>query len=301
MSIGIVSAKNRRIESGPYDSYLQTDAAINRGNSGGPLFNMAGEVIGINTAILSPTGGSVGIGFSVPSALAMPVIDQLRQFGETRRGWLGVRIQNVDETTAEALNLGRARGALIAGIDDKGPAKPAGLETGDVIIQFDGKDVRESSDLPRIVAATPVGKEVEVRIMRKGQEQTRRVTLGRLEDGERQQLAALGSQPNQTAAPATTTVLGMELAGVNDQIRRRFNLKDGVRGVVVTRVDANSNAADKRLAAGDMILEVGQESVTSPADVSRRVDQLKKDGRRAALLQVQNAAGEVRFVAVTIN
>ncbi len=301
VSIGIVSAKNRRIESGPYDSYLQTDAAINRGNSGGPLFNMAGEVIGINTAILSPTGGSVGIGFSVPSALAMPVIDQLRQFGETRRGWLGVRIQNVDETTAEALNLGRARGALIAGIDDKGPAKPAGLETGDVIIQFDGKDVRESSDLPRIVAATPVGKEVEVRIMRKGQEQTRRVTLGRLEDGERQQLAALGSQPNQTAAPATTTVLGMELAGVNDQIRRRFNLKDGVRGVVVTRVDANSNAADKRLAAGDMILEVGQESVTSPADVSRRVDQLKKDGRRAALLQVQNAAGEVRFVAVTIN
>jgi serine protease Do len=161
--------------------------------------------------------------------------------------------------------------------------------------------VRESSDLPRIVAATPVGKEVDVRIMRKGQEETRRVTLGRLEDGERQQQAALGSQPNQPAAPATTTVLGMELAGVNDQIRRRFNLKDGVRGVVVTRVDANSNAADKRLAAGDVILEVGQEPVSSPADVSRRVDQLKKDGRRAALLQVQNAAGEVRFVAVTIN
>ncbi len=302
VSIGIVSAKNRRIESGPYDSYIQTDAAINRGNSGGPLFNLQGEVIGINTAILSPSGGSVGIGFSVPSALAMPVIDQLRQFGETRRGWLGVRIQNVDEATAEALGIGRPRGALVAGIDDKGPAKPAGLETGDVILQFDGKDVRESSDLPRIVAATPVGKEVEVRVSRKGREQSLKVTLGRLEDGERQQQASLGQQPNQNnAQPQTATVLGMELAGISEQLRRRFSLRENVRGVVVTRVDPNSNAADKRLVAGDVILEVGQEPVNSPADVNRRVDQLKRDGRRAALLQVQNAQGEVRFVAVTIN
>ncbi len=302
VSIGIVSAKNRRIESGPYDSYIQTDAAINRGNSGGPLFNMAGEVIGINTAILSPTGGSVGIGFSVPSALAMPVIDQLRQFGETRRGWLGVRIQGVDETTAEALGLGRPRGALIAGIDDRGPAKPAGLETGDVIIQFDGREVRESADLPRIVAATPVGKEVDVRIMRKGKEETRRVTLGRLEDGERQQQASVGGQPTQPNAPApTATVLGMELSGVNDQLRRRFNLREGARGVVVTRVEGNSNAADKRIVPGDIILEVGQEAVSNPAEVTRRVEQLRRDGRRAALLQVQNAQGDVRFVAVAIN
>jgi serine protease Do len=302
VSIGIVSAKNRRIESGPYDSYIQTDAAINRGNSGGPLFNMQGEVIGINTAILSPTGGSVGIGFSVPSTLAMPVIEQLRQFGETRRGWLGVPIQGVDEPTAEALGLGRPRGALIAGIDDKGPARPAGLETGDVIIQFDGRDVRESADLPRIVAATPVGKEVDVRIVRKGKEETRKVTLGRLEDGERQQQASVGGQPTQPNAPApTTSVLGMELSGVSDQIRRRFNLRENVRGVVVTRVDSNSNAADKRIVPGDVILEVGQEPVASPADVTRRIDQLKRDGRRAALLQVQNAAGDVRFVAVAVN
>lgn len=302
VSIGIVSAKNRRIESGPYDAYIQTDAAINRGNSGGPLFNMAGEVIGINTAILSPSGGSVGIGFSVPSSLAVPVIEQLRQYGETRRGWLGVRIQNVDDATADALGLGRARGALIAGVDEKGPAKPAGLEVGDVIVQFDGRDVRESTDLPRIVAATPVGKEVDVRIVRKGQEQVKRVTLGRLEDGERQQQAALGGQPTQpNAGAATATILGMELSALNDQVRRRFNLREGVRGVVVTRVDANSNAADKRLQAGDVILEVGQEPVNSPADVARRVEQLKREGRRAALLQVQNAAGEVRFVAVAIN
>jgi serine protease Do len=302
VSIGIVSAKNRQIQSGPYDAYLQTDAAINRGNSGGPLFNMAGEVIGINTAILSPSGGSVGIGFSVPSTLAMPVIDQLRQFGETRRGWLGVRIQNVDEATAEALNLGRPRGALVAGVDERGPARPAGIETGDVIVQFDGRDVRESSDLPRIVANTPVGKEVDVRIIRRGQEQTRKVTLGRLEDNERQQQASLGNQPGQPQArPQTATALGMELSGVTDDLRRRFNLREGTRGVVVTRVEANSNAADKRLVAGDVILEVGQEPVASPADVTRRVDQLRRDGRRAALLQVQNAQGDVRFVAVNIN
>ena len=171
-----------------------------------------------------------------------------------------------------------------------------------MITQFDGKDVRESQDLPRIVAATPVGKEVDVRIMRKGKEEIRKVTLGRLEDGEKAQQAALGTQPNQpSAAPATTSVLGMELAGATDQVRRRFSLKDGIKGVVVTRVDANSNAADKRLVPGDVILEVGQEPVTNPADVSKRVDQLKKDGRKAALLQVQNAAGDVRFVAVAIN
>ncbi|MFL5206074.1 MAG: Do family serine endopeptidase, partial [Microvirga sp.] len=184
VTAGIVSARGRNIESGPYDNYIQTDASINKGNSGGPLFNMNGEVIGINTAILSPTGGSVGIGFAVPASTAVPIIDQLRQFGETRRGWLGVRIQNVDDATAEALNLGTARGALIAGIDEKGPAKPAGLEVGDVIVRFDGKEVKDSRDLPRIVASSPVGKAVDVAIVRKGQEMTKQVTLGRLEDTE---------------------------------------------------------------------------------------------------------------------
>ena len=186
VTAGIVSARGRNIDSGPYDNYIQTDASINKGNSGGPLFNMNGEVIGINTAILSPTGGSVGIGFAVPASTAVPIIDQLRQFGETRRGWLGVRIQNVDDATAEALNLGTARGALIAGIDDKGPAKPAGLEVGDVIVRFDGKEVKDSRDLPRIVASTSVGKAVDVAIVRKGQEMTKQVTLGRLEDTEKQ-------------------------------------------------------------------------------------------------------------------
>src|SRR5829696_2788119 len=297
VTAGIVSARGRNIESGPYDNYIQTDASINKGNSGGPLFNMNGEVIGINTAILSPTGGSVGIGFAVPAATAAPVIDQLRQFGETRRGWLGVRIQNVDDATAEALGLGSARGALVAGIDDKGPARPAGLEVGDVIIKFDGRDIKTSGELPRVVASTPVGKAVDVTIIRKGKEQTRSVTLGRLEDNERQ--ASL-SQPSTEVPSVTRRALGLELSGLTEELRRRYGIKETVKGVVVTRVDPNSAAADKRIQAGEVIVEVGQEPVSSPADLTRRVDALKKDGRKSALLLVANAQGEVRFVAVSI-
>jgi serine protease Do len=297
VTAGIVSARGRNIESGPYDNYIQTDASINKGNSGGPLFNMNGEVVGINTAILSPTGGSVGIGFAVPSATAAPVIDQLREFGETRRGWLGVRIQNVDDATAEALGLGSARGALVAGIDEKGPARPAGLEVGDVIVKFDGRDIKTSGELPRVVASTPVGKAVDVTIVRKGKEQTRSVTLGRLEDNERQ--ASL-SQPPTDVPSVTRRALGLELSGLTEELRRKFSIKETVKGVVVTRVDPNSAAADKRIQAGEVIVEVGQEPVSSPADLARRVDALKKDGRKSALLLVANAQGEVRFVAVSI-
>ncbi|WP_229428600.1 DegQ family serine endoprotease [Microvirga pudoricolor] len=297
VTAGIVSARGRNIESGPYDNYIQTDASINKGNSGGPLFNMNGEVIGINTAILSPTGGSVGIGFAVPASTAVPVIDQLREFGETRRGWLGVRIQNVDDATAEALSLGTPRGALIAGIDDKGPARPAGLEIGDVIVRFDGKEVKDSRDLPRIVSSTPVGKQVDVQIMRKGKEETKKVTLGRLEDGEKQ--ASL-QQPSTETPTATRQALGLSLSGMNDELRKRYSLKDDLKGVVVTRVDPNSNAADKRIQAGEVIVEVGQEPVSNPADVTKRIDTLKGEGRKSALLLVSNAQGEVRFVAVSI-
>ena len=169
VTAGIVSARNRDINSGPYDNYIQTDAAINRGNSGGPLFNLNGDVIGVNTAIISPSGGSIGIGFAVPSNSAVAVINQLRQFGETRRGWLGVRIQQVTDDIAESLSIKPARGALVAGIDDRGPAKPGGIEPGDVVVKFDGRDIKEMHDLPRIVADTPVGKEVESRRHSQGQ------------------------------------------------------------------------------------------------------------------------------------
>src|SRR5882762_8637860 len=191
VTAGIVSARNRDISQGPYDNYIQTDAAINRGNSGGPLFNLDGDVVGINTAIISPSGGSIGIGFAVPAKTAIAVIDQLQNFGETRRGWLGVRIQQVTDELAESLGIKPARGALVAGIDDKGPAKPAGIEPGDVIVTFDGKEIKEMRDLPRAVADTPVGKDVPVIVIRKGKEETRIVKLGRLEDGEKAQQAAL--------------------------------------------------------------------------------------------------------------
>jgi serine protease Do len=301
VSSGIVSARNRDISQGPYDTYIQTDAAINKGNSGGPLFNMAGEVIGINTAILSPTGGSVGIGFAVPSTLATNIVDQLKEFGETRRGWLGVRIQTVDDATAEALGLGTARGALVAGIDEKGPAKPAGLETGDVIVKFDGKDVKDSRDLPRIVAATPVGKDVPIQIVRKGKEETKTVKLGRLEDGEKVQSASVNKPAAEPAKPAVTSALGLEFSPQTDELRKRYSIKDGLKGVVITKVDANSNAADKRILVGELIVEVGQEPVNAPADVTKRLDALKKEGKKSALLLVSNGQGEVRFVAVSMN
>src|SRR6202051_845140 len=203
VTAGIVSARNRELHSGPYDNYIQTDAAINRGNSGGPLFNLNGEVIGVNTAIISPSGGSIGIGFAVPSKTVVAVIDQLREFKEVRRGWLGVRIQQVTDEIAESLNIKPPRGALIAGIDDKGPAKPAGIEPGDVVIKFDGKDIKEMRDLPKIVAETAVGKDVEVVIVRKGKEEKKTVKLGRLDETDKK-VAAL---PPKKDAPEDKTVV----------------------------------------------------------------------------------------------
>jgi len=215
VTAGIVSARNRDIQSGPYDNYIQTDAAINRGNSGGPLFNLNGEVIGVNTAIISPSGGSIGIGFAVPSKTVVPVVDQLREFKEVRRGWLGVRIQQVSDEIAESLSIKPARGALVAGIDDKGPAKPAGIEPGDVIVRFDGKDVKEMRDLPKIVADTPVGKDVEVIVIRNGKEEKKTVKLGRLED-EKQ--AALNTKKDAVpdVKPVVKKALGLDLANLTD-------------------------------------------------------------------------------------
>lgn len=301
VTVGILSARNRNINSGPYDDYLQTDASINKGNSGGPLFSMNGEVVGVNTAILSPSGGSVGIGFASPASVVKPIVDQLLQFGETRRGWLGVRIQQVDDQIAESLGLGRARGALVAGIDDKGPAKPAGLLSGDVILRFDGQEVKSSTDLPRIVAATPVGKEVDVAIMRGGKERNLKVTLGRLEDGER--LAAAASQGGSDVKPPRSAVqkaLGMEFSSLNAETRKQFNLKDGVKGVVVVNIEPTSPAAEKRVQAGDVIVEINQQPVNEPGDVAARMKQAKDQGRKSALFLIANAAGESRFVALPV-
>jgi serine protease Do len=299
VTAGIVSARNRDINSGPYDNYIQTDAAINRGNSGGPLFNLNGDVIGVNTAIISPSGGSIGIGFAVPSKTVVAVIDQLREFGETRRGWLGVRIQQVTDEIAESLSIKPARGALIAGIDEKGPAKPAGIEPGDVVVKFDGKDIKEMRDLPKIVAETPVGKDVEVVVIRKGQEEKKAVKLGRLEDGEKQAALAAKKDAAPEEKTAVKKALGLDLANLSPDLRKKHKIKDKVKtGVVITGVDANSPASEKRLAPGMVIAEVQQQPVNNAAELQARVEKLKKDGKKSVVLLVVTPDGDPTFVAL---
>jgi len=297
VTLGIVSARNRDIHSGPYDNFIQTDAAINKGNSGGPLFDMYGNVIGINTAIISPTGGSIGIGFAVPSKTAAAVVAQLKQYGETRRGWLGVRIQGVSDDIAESLGLKEAKGALIAGVNDKGPADKAGLQAGDVILKFDGREVPSVRELPRMVADTPIDKTVDVMVLRKGKEMTFKVELGRLEEGEKTTV----KEPGKTEAPkaTTTSVAGATLGALDAETRAVFKIKDQItKGVVVTAVEPGSAAADKRIQPGEVILEVGQEEVTSPGDVAKKFAALKAGGQKRALVLVSSAEGEMRFVTL---
>jgi serine protease Do len=303
VTVGIISARGRDINSGPYDNFIQTDAAINRGNSGGPLFNMNGEVIGINTAIISPSGGSIGIGFAVPTELAVNVINQLKEFGETRRGWLGVRIQPVTDEIAESLGMDKAMGALVAGVIRGGPVDDGSIEPGDVIIRFDGKDVDTMRDLPRVVAESPVGKAVDVTVIRKGEEQTVKVTLGRLEDSDQLASADDVDEPGSDLAqtPKTVAVLGMSLAELTADSRREFGISDEVEGVLIVAVDPDSAAADKRIEAGDVIVEIAQEEVLTPADVESRIAALKQDGRRNALLMLSGKTGELRFVTVRMD
>lgn len=297
VSVGIISAKSRDINSGPYDDYLQTDAAINKGNSGGPLFNMNGDVVGVNTAIISPTGGSIGIGFAVPSDTVVSVIDQLKQFGETRRGWLGVKIQTVTEDIAETLGVPDNSGALVSSVTPDSPAAKGGLETGDVILKFDGKDVTTMRGLPKIVAQTQIGKPVDVEILRKGQRKTVQITVGLLEE-EAETPAA--TEAPQGEAPAASVVLGLKLAQLTEEGRRKFGIDDKVTGVLVEDVDPDSPAAQKGLKAGDVIIEAGQDPVAKPEDVIKSVEKVKGTGRKAVLLRVEDGKGDLRFVAVPL-
>jgi serine protease Do len=211
-----------------------------------------------------------------------------------------VKIQQVTDEIAESLNIKPARGALVAGIDDKGPAKPAGIEPGDVVVKFDGKDVKDPKDLSRVVADTAVGKEVDVVIIRKGKEESRKVTLGRLEDTDKVQQAAAKTKEDPAEKPVTQKALGLDLAALSKDLRTKYKIKDSVKGVIVTGVDGNSDAAEKRLSAGDVIVEVAQEAVINAADIKKRVDQLKKDGKKSVLLLVSNGEGELRFVALSV-
>ncbi|KQT53078.1 serine protease [Aureimonas sp. Leaf460] len=310
VSVGIVSARGRNINAGAYDNFIQTDAAINRGNSGGPLFDMYGDVVGINTAIISPTGGSIGIGFSIPSVLAANVVSQLREFGETRRGWLGVRFQEVTDEIAKGLNLADAKGALVMGIVAGGPSDNGLLKVGDVITEFDGKPITSSRDLPRIVAETAIGRKVPVKLLRKkaltsdpSEEITVEITLGRLEDAEKL-MAEDDAKPEPVetgdAIVSAVETLGMTLADIDDKTRTEFDLAKDAAGVVVTAVQPSSSAAEKGIEAGAVIREVAQETVKTAKDVAAKVAKLKGEGRKNALFLLASASGELRFVVVPI-
>ena len=299
VTVGIISATKRDINAGPYDDFLQTDAAINRGNSGGPLFNMDGQVIGVNTAIISPTGGSIGIGFAVPSNSAMQVLDQLKQYGETRRGWLGVHVQNVTDEIAVSLGLQEPKGALVAKVSPDSPAATAGIQPSDVILKFDGQAIDNMRSLPRAVAATAIGKSVDVELMRKGQTVDLTVTVGRLpEDEDVQDSVKDDGEEDLTPEPEREDLLGLSIAPLTEELRERFNIGKSVEGVVITEVKPNSPAAQKDVKPGEVIVEVTQEKVKQPQDVKTRVLAVQKSGRKSVLLLLSDAKGELRFVAV---
>ncbi|MBN2906110.1 MAG: Do family serine endopeptidase [Rhodobacteraceae bacterium] len=296
VSAGIVSARGRAL-SGTYDDYIQTDAAINRGNSGGPLFNMDGEVVGVNTAILSPNGGSIGIGFAMSSAVVTNVVDQLKEFGETRRGWLGVRIQDVTDDVAEAIGLQEAKGALVTDVPE-GPAAEAGMESGDVIMSFDGHDVADTRGLVRQVGNAPVGKAVRVVVFREGKTQTLKITLGRRETAEAAAVPA-AAKPN-APEPEAKQMLGLTLTPLTDELRGQLDLGADAEGLVVKEIDETGEAYEKGLRAGDVITEAGQRKVAVVADLEARVDEAREAGRKSLLLLVRRQ-GEPRFVALSVD
>ncbi|MCK5934446.1 MAG: Do family serine endopeptidase [Fulvimarina manganoxydans] len=316
VSIGIVSARGRNINAGPYDNFIQTDAAINRGNSGGPLFDMDGDVVGINTAIISPTGGSIGIGFSIPANLAVNVVDQLREFGETRRGWLGIRLSAVTDDIASGLGIGETRGAVVMGIIPGGPSDDGSLKVGDVIVGFDGKPVESSRDLPRIVAETPVGKTVEVDILRKASRDADaeptsvEITLGRLEEGEKLMAEAEGApsgeetDSTESDTPGSESedrdVLGMTLGAIDDAARETYGLDADAKGVLVTAVEAGSGASQKGIEPGMTIREIAQEEVSTVDEVTEKLASLREEGRRNALMLVAATDGALRFIVLPL-
>jgi serine protease Do len=294
VSAGIVSARGRQLQ-GSYDDFIQTDAAINRGNSGGPLFNMDGQVVGVNTAILSPNGGSIGIGFSMASNVVTKVVDQLKEFGETRRGWLGVRIQDMTPEIAESMGLADAKGALVTDVPD-GPAKDAGIQAGDVITRFGTNDVSSAGDLTRRVADAPIGEAVPVIVLREGRTETLAVTLGRREDAEAATMPASAPAPD---APKEMESLGLTLAPLDDELRARLGLEASAEGLVITKVDPASEAFTKGLTEGDMITEAGQQKIVRLQDLEDRIKEAKDAGRKSILLLVRRG-GDPRFVALSI-
>ena len=299
VTAGIVSARGRDINSGLYDDFIQTDAAINKGNSGGPLFNMEGHVIGINTAIFSPTGGSIGIGFAVPSATARGIVSQLIRYGHTRRGWLGVRIQEVTPEIAESLGLEKAEGALVATVTKDSPAAKGKIKAGDVVLNFNGIAVETMKKLPRIVAETEIDKPVAVEIWRDRKKVTVEITVGELQEEEARAVARARESDEKGGDEQKIETLGLTLSRLDSKVRKRFKLGASAKGVVVTAVDPKGVAAEKQLRPGDRIVEVSQSEVHSPAEVSAKIAAARQEGRKSVLLLLEGQNG-LRFVALRI-
>ena len=297
VTAGIVSARQRDINAGPYDDFIQTDASINRGNSGGPMFDLKGEVIGINTAIFSPSGGSVGIGFAIPSALAKPVIDQIITYGRTRRGWLGVRIQQVTDEIAESLGLAKATGALVATVTPDGPAEAAGLEAGDIIIEFNGQKVSEMRELPRLVAEAKIDAPAKVTYWRDNKKGTAEVKVGELEKAEEEGLIKSGSEKPTEGLHIDS--VGLSVKKITDTMRRDYAIPPSVDGVAITAVEPRSEAAQKGLFEGDVIVEINQTPVTTPEKAKEIIEKAGENGRPSVLLLI-NREGEVRFLALKL-
>jgi serine protease Do len=299
VTAGIVSARNRDINAGPYDDFIQTDAPINRGNSGGPLFDMDGNVMGINSAIFSPSGGSVGIGFAIPANLAKDVVAQLKQFGVARRGWIGVRIQQVTEEIAQGMGLPSAQGALVADVTRDGPAQKAGLQNGDVVVSFDNKPIGDSKLLPRVVAATPIGKTVNIDVLRKGKKQSYRIVIAKLDEGPADKPGKKLPPPTPPKAKSKLSQLGLTVVAMDENARAKYKLAGNVQGVVVSAVDPASPAADKNFRPGDVIVEAQNQPVKTPADLEARVDADAKAGKKAELMLV-NRNGDLTYVGLRL-
>jgi len=300
VTAGIVSARNRDINAGPYDDFIQTDAPINRGNSGGPLFDMDGNVMGINSAIFSPSGGSVGIGFAIPANLARDVVTQLKQFGVARRGWIGVRIQQVTDEIAQGMGLPNSQGALVADVTRGGPAQKAGLQNGDVVVSFDNKPIGDSKLLPRVVAATPIGKTVNIDVLRKGRKQSYRIVIAKLDEGPPDKPGKKLPPPAPPKAKSKLSQLGLTVVALDENARAKYKLAGNMQGVVVSAVDPASPAADKNFRPGDVIVEAQNQPVKTPADLEARVDADAKAGKKAELMLV-NRNGDLTYVGLRLD
>lgn len=302
VSAGIISARARDINSGPFDDFIQTDAAINRGNSGGPLFNSKGEIIGINSVIFTPSGGNVGIGFAVPSALATPVIDQLRDHGRTQRGWLGVKIQMVTEEIADSLQLqGKPRGALVLAVTKDSPAEKAGIMSGDIVLSFDGKDIPLMRKLPRIVADTQIGKDVALSVWRNGEEKKMNVKIAELDEGYNKTAQAEKEDVDEGSDfKDSSKMLGMEVVKISRALRKQYDIDDKAKGLLVVDVDEDSQAYEKSIQPGFVITSINQEEVTDISQAKVIIDKVAKMGRKSVLLMVSKS-GESMYVALPID